>query len=171
MADRAKLADFVRSATPSLLRTLRRLGVAACDLDDAAADTFRAVIERWADYDSDRPIAPWVFGFARNVARSYRRKRRRFLREDGGDSTDDVCGSSGTAEDKYLRRRLALALDELPDEQREVIVAMDIEDMSARELAEVTGVSENTIYDRLRRARAKLRVALTAPDPLREEAS
>ena len=59
-----------------------------------------------------------------------------------------------------LLDELELALDELPDEQREVFVAHELEGRSFKELAEETGVSVNTLLSRKRYAVLHLRERL-----------
>jgi RNA polymerase sigma factor (sigma-70 family) len=59
-----------------------------------------------------------------------------------------------------LLDELELALDELPDEQREVFVAHELDGRSFKELAEETGVSVNTLLSRKRYAVLHLRKRL-----------
>jgi RNA polymerase sigma-70 factor (ECF subfamily) len=58
------------------------------------------------------------------------------------------------------RRRLRLALDELPDEQREVVLLRLEQDLSLEEIGEITGVGRETVKSRLRYAMDKLRQRL-----------
>ena len=58
------------------------------------------------------------------------------------------------------RRRLQLALDELPDEQREVILLRLEQELSLEEIGEMTGVGRETVKSRLRYAMDKLRQRL-----------
>ena len=58
------------------------------------------------------------------------------------------------------RRRLQLALDELPEEQREVILLRLEQELSLEEIGEMTGVGRETVKSRLRYAMDKLRQRL-----------
>ena len=61
---------------------------------------------------------------------------------------------------EYLRKRILLALGELPDALRETYVLYQIGERSVREVAESTGASENLVKVRLHRAKAALRKTL-----------
>ena len=58
------------------------------------------------------------------------------------------------------RRRLQLALDELPEEQREVVLLRLEQELSLEEIGEMTGVGRETVKSRLRYAMDKLRQRL-----------
>ena len=60
------------------------------------------------------------------------------------------------------RRRLQLAMGELPDEQREVLVLRLERELSLEEIAEITGVGRETVKSRLRYAMDKLRTRLAS---------
>jgi len=70
-------------------RTLRRLGVRENDLPDLAHDLFIVVFRNLSDYDSSRPVRPWLFGIAFRVVSDYRRSAR-FVRETIGDGPEVV---------------------------------------------------------------------------------
>jgi len=59
------------------------------------------------------------------------------------------CGSSPTLERFELGRTLAVALDELEEEPRLAIVLADIAGLSPADVAEIMGVSRNTVYSRV----------------------
>ncbi len=136
-------------------RTLRRLGVREGDLEDAAQETFLAVHGKWSDFDPARPIRPWLFGFAFRMAANYRRKRREAASEQG----EDVVAREASPEDAAVTgqaRTLALAaLDKMDDDRRDVFVMHDLEGFDAPEMAEMLGIPLNTVYSRLRTARAE----------------
>jgi RNA polymerase sigma-70 factor (ECF subfamily) len=58
------------------------------------------------------------------------------------------------------RRRLQLAMDELPEEQREVLLLRLERELSLEDIAEITGVGRETVKSRLRYAMEKLRARL-----------
>jgi len=62
-----------------------------------------------------------------------------------------------TAMQAGTRRKLDALIADLPEEFREVLILREMEDMSYREIAEVTGVPIGTVMSRLARARAMLR--------------
>jgi len=134
-------------------RNLKRLGVADASLDDAAQDVFLVVHRRLAEL----PAAPrpWLFGVVRKVAADHRRTARR--RETTPLPDDPIAAGPGP--ERHFERaeaaRLVHELLELLDaDKREVLVLAELEQMSAPEIAEAIDVPVNTVYSRLRAARA-----------------
>jgi RNA polymerase sigma-70 factor (ECF subfamily) len=68
--------------------------------------------------------------------------------------------TDAAAEAPTLRKRLAAAVDTLPDDQREVFLMRQLGGLSFREIGESLGVPENTIKSRMRYALEKLRQQL-----------
>jgi len=141
----------------------------------------RALAEEWlqeaftrvwlgaSTHDPSRgEVRPWIYRIALNTARSeLSRKRHRTphvsLDEAGLDLPDERAGERGvTARLDEVRRAeaVALALRELPDFMREVVVLRCSHELSFSEIAEVTGAPEGTLKSRLHRAVAALREAL-----------
>lgn len=137
-------------------RTLRRLGVQPANLSDAAQDVFMVVGRRLGDLHSPALGRSWVYGIVVRVAHEYRRSQRRSYHEEA--ELEDVLDSKARnahehaehAEDVALLDRLLGRLD--PD-KREVLVLVELEELSVPEVAELTGLNLNTIYTRLRAAR------------------
>jgi len=143
-------------------RVLRGMGVAEPLAEDAMQDVFMVVHRRLAEFDGLGSIKTWLFQIAFRTACAYRRKLRR-----AGDHEpfDDRMESRtrNPAEEVERRETLSLIarlLDGLDDDKRAVLVLADIEEMTAPEIAVVTGTPLNTVYSRLRRARTELSHAL-----------
>ena len=137
-------------------RSLRRLGVAESQVDDAAQEVFVVVHRRLADFEGRSTAKTWLFGIALRVASDFRRWNRR---KNQFDALPDDAIASGLSPDELASRREAAraldrCLDELPDERRAVFVLMELEELSAPEVAEALHVPLNTVYSRLRLARA-----------------
>ena len=138
---------------------LRGLGVAPSDLDDAAQDVFIVLVRRIADYDPDRPMRHWLAGIARRVARRYRERSRTVVPFDPERATLDADL------DDHVRRAearqvLEAFLSTLDPERWAVFVLAEIEGLRGTEIAAELGVNLNTVYARLRSARAELERAL-----------
>jgi len=137
-------------------RSLRRLGVASADVDDALQEVFLVVFRRIAEYEDRGLIRPWLFTISRQVASHYHRGNKRTeMRHQGL-----VLDTSGTDVEEALARREAedvvrSFLDELDEPQRIVFCLSDIEGMTAPEIAEAVGVNLNTVYARIRLARKR----------------
>ena len=60
-----------------ILRTLQRLGAPSADLEDLAHEVFLVLRGTWSEYESSRPLRPYLFGIAFRVVSSHRRRPRR----------------------------------------------------------------------------------------------
>ena len=147
------------SGTPSSARRGRRL-------EDAAHDVFLVVHRRLVDYDTTRPIKPWLAGIAARIASEFRR-RAQHRREIVSDTVDehalDLTPSADVALDDKRRRDLVLrGLEKLEFNRRTVLVLHDIEGHSMPDIARALEENVNTLYARLRTARAEFGAAVTA---------
>ena len=144
--------------------------------EDEAEDIFQDVmIELTQSYRMMQPIekmAAWLFRVARNKITDNYRKKRPVLLDDqfsyrGNDEDEplyiqDLIKSSGKSPDSDFDRALIydaieMALEELPPEQRVVFVQHELEGKSFKEMAEETGLSQNTLLSRKRYAVMALR--------------
>ena len=134
---------------------LRRLGVDERDLEDKAHDVFVTFYRRRDDFDASRPVRPWLSGIAARVALDHNRlayKKREVLDERIEAVSSHLDGDRMTA--KFDAQKLLLtALNGLDSDRRAVFVLHDVEGRSMPEIAEMTDVSVNTLYSRLRLAR------------------
>lgn len=148
-------------------RCLRALGVRDSALDDAVHDVFLVVQQKLERFDGQgAQLTTWLYAIALRVARRARATARkdawRFAQVDGDQSLADVAVAAGALTNEHPERalergeRLSLArtaLDRLDDDKREAFVLAQVEQMSAPEIAEITGLPLNTIYSRIRAAR------------------
>ena len=137
-------------------RSLRRLGVASADVDDALQEVFVVVFRRITEYEDRGLIRPWLFTISRQVASHYHRGNQRTETRHQGLVLDTV----GTDIEESLARREAEEvvksfLAELDEPQRMVFYLSDIEGLTAPEIAEALGVNLNTVYARIRLARKR----------------
>jgi RNA polymerase sigma-70 factor (ECF subfamily) len=138
-------------------KTLERLGIPARDLEDVAHDVFVAVYRHLDRYDADRPIRPWLCGFAYRTASDYRRLARNRYERIGAELPGAFTAS---AQARLEARDLALrALQEVALERRVVLVMHDIDGHAMPDVASELGIPLNTAYSRLRIARAEFRDA------------
>ena len=148
-------AEYFRA----IWRTLRRLGVARAELGDAAQDVFVVVHRKLAEFDG-RSLRGWLYAIAVRVASDYRRGARHRqtlpLAENIVDPAPDPERHSELTESVALLHALLASLDE---PKRTVFVLGELEELSAPEIAEALGVNLNTVYSRLRAARAEFDAA------------
>jgi RNA polymerase sigma factor (sigma-70 family) len=112
----------------------------------------------------------WLLAIVRNTC--YSRLKRRAGRENETEFDDEIHspGNEKANPEVLLDRgrdteMLRQALEELPEEFREVIVMRELEGMGYKEIAEVAGVPIGTVMSRLARARQRLQRLLTAALP------
>jgi RNA polymerase sigma-70 factor (ECF subfamily) len=142
---------------------LRRLGVDEKNLEDKAHDVFVVFYKRRRDFDTARPVRPWLAGIAARVALDYNRlayKKREVL-SDHIAETMVVSNPEAVMEREDAKRRLLTALGTLDIDRRSVFVLHDIEGRSIPEIAETINVPINTLYSRLCLARQQLTALLT----------
>ncbi len=138
-------------------RIVRRFGVQAALVEDAAQDTFIVVHRRLGSLRPDASPRAFVFAIAVRVAHDYRRTARR----KGARSLDEseLPALDGSPYDQALRsqagRLVHRFLDACSDDQRTVFVLSELEGMTAPEISELTAVNLSTIYTRLRAVRAR----------------
>jgi RNA polymerase sigma-70 factor (ECF subfamily) len=149
-------------------RTARRLGVPESEASDVVQDTFLVLHRRLADYDGRASIKRWVLGIVMKVVSDH---RRRYRRKDApcvphaADSEGDLAvasslpAPSAEVEQAEAVSLLHTLLSELDESKREVLILAQLEEMSVPEIAEVLGANVNTVYARLRAARAEFEAA------------
>lgn len=143
-------------------RSVRRLGVPAASMEDAAQDVFVVVHRKIGEFQGRSSLKTWIFGIVVFVARAYRRRRSVDVADADPDALADAAHPSpqAQAEAAEALRALQEVLDELSDERREVFVLIELEEMTAPEAAEALGVKLNTVYSRFRAARQDVDAAV-----------
>ena len=143
-------------------RSLLRLGVSQANVDDAAQDVFLVVHRRLPGFEGRSSLKTWLFGVAQRVAMNYRRREQRAHSEDP--VPQSLLDRRSCPEQQTESARAAQFIDgfleELDDAKRVVFILMELEQMTAPETAEVLGIKVNTVYSRLRAARAAFRETL-----------
>jgi RNA polymerase sigma-70 factor (ECF subfamily) len=144
-----------------LLRQVRNQALA----DEFFQDVWQRVIAARAGWKPDAAFATWLFRIAHNRLNDHWRaaKHRPPAPEDSDERAARV--PDPTTPERELsefeqRRRLQLAMEELPDEQREVLVLRLEQELSLDEIGAITGVGRETVKSRLRYAMDKLRQRL-----------
>jgi RNA polymerase sigma-70 factor (ECF subfamily) len=152
-------------------RNLRRLGVPDSSVEDALQDVFLVVHQRWADFRGDSTVKTWIFGILLRVASRYRREAKRHgahLELDASSARleqADAGNAPGPDPLELASRREAARLvngilAEFEDEHRTLFVLAELEQLSIREVAELTGVNASTCYKRLDAARRQFESAV-----------
>ena len=149
--------------------------------EELLQEVFLRVIRAKDRYQRTARFTTWIYTIARNlcVDESRRQKFRRTLPleakrkgrgEDSGLSILDVTeaaevGTDSASEAPKIRERVAAAIENLPDDQREVFVMRQFGGLSFKQIGEAVGAPENTVKSRMRYALEKLRGDLQDIDP------
>jgi len=168
-----RISEVVEREQSRLRNFIRRRVPDARDAEDILQDVFYELVE------ANRLLVPidhvtgWLFRVARNrITDLFRRKRTESVREPAvADEDGEVlrledllpspeAGPEALYARNLLLEELALAVDELPEEQRDVFVGHELEGRSFKEMAAETGVSVNTLLSRKRYAVLHLRERL-----------
>ena len=155
-----------RKLAPRVRGLLRALCGDPRVADDLAQVTFLKVHRARESYQLGAPVEPWVFAIARRTWLDHLRHRRRrpeSLSDDGQlpeAAHVDEAPAGFDRLDAASLQALERGLDELPEAQREAIVLLKVEGLSAAEAAGVAGVSVSNLKIRAHRGYEALRRAL-----------
>jgi len=134
--------------------------------EDIFQDTFIKVINtlKLGNYNEEGKFLPWVMRIAHNLVIDHFRKGNRmpsFKNTDEFDIFSVLSDSSLNAEKQIIKDQIHFdvrrIVDELPEDQKEVLIMRIYRDMSFKEISESTGVSINTALGRMRYALINLR--------------
>ncbi len=153
-----QILDQIEDCVPALRRYARALTHDPDLADDLVQDCLERAIRKRSLWRPSGSVRSWMFRILLNVHRSDLRKRRR---RPASFPIDILPGGDPPAPDAQSSR-LALAdtaraMQELPSEQREVLLLVAVEGMSYTEVAEVLSLPLGTVMSRLGRARSSLR--------------
>jgi len=170
--DDRELIARVRAGEPAAERALYdahvdrvyRLSYRMAGDDDLARDftqeTFIRAFERLDTFRGESAFSTWLHSIATTVALNGLRKLKRFRkRETDIEEADGVTASRANAEPD-LKKRLAQAIDALPEGYRTVFLLHDVEGYTHEEIGAALAIESGTSKAQLSRARAKLRIAL-----------
>ena len=130
------------------------------DAQDVVQEAYLRAVRFAGGFRGGDPCA-WILSIVRNTAYTWLRRNRgidsstEFDEKLHGGSTED-SGLEADAVRKVDGAMIRAALDELPEEFREVVVMRDIEGLSYKEIADAADVPIGTVMSRLARARARL---------------
>jgi RNA polymerase sigma-70 factor (ECF subfamily) len=156
--DESAFRELVNRHSRYLFGIAHSMSGNAADAEDLVQETFVAVLN--SKFRGESAVRTWLVQILVRRAAMLRRSRKRrstwVPRDASTDQTAVAPRSSGTA-GAEARLDLAVMLERLSPEHRQVIVLREIEQMSYEEMAAALGVPRGTIESRLHRARADLR--------------
>lgn len=165
------LERYRRQIFNFILRSVRDRHAA----EELMQDVFLRVVQRSREFKGESKFSTWLYTIARNLCIDNSRKmafrRHRSLdapsRGKDGEGPSMIervegreLGAHREAVSRELSERIASAVEELPNEQREVFLMRQVSHMPFKEIAAVVGVPENTVKSRMRYALERLQQAL-----------
>ncbi|HLK92480.1 MAG TPA: RNA polymerase sigma factor [Polyangia bacterium] len=160
--------DFYTAQFPFVWRCLRRLGVPAAVLDDAAQDVFLAVHRQLAGFRGESSAQTWLYGITRHVAANHRRSGRRKqapLEPLVAEPPHPDAGPHERAADAEAAAFVEAFVASLDDRKRDLFILAVLEEMTIPEVAATLSIPVNTAYTRLRAVRAQFERALARHEP------
>lgn len=134
----------------------------ADDAQDIAQDTFVRAFRGIDRFDTSRPVFPWLYQIARNLALNrierVRKRETQFPDYDALVASGPGPEAVAVAADESTRIRAAVMC--LPEQHRRVIELNHFQECSYREIAEILDIPIGTVMSRLYHARQKLRALL-----------
>lgn len=171
-----RISDAISRDQPRLRNFIRRQVSDPSEAEDILQDVFYELVEAYRMMRPVEQVTAWLFRVARNrIVDLFRRKSREGMRSEAERVSADgevsvlselLPSPDAGPEAAYARRvlleELDAALDELPEEQREVFVAHELMGYSFKEIAQRTGIGVNTLLSRKHYAVMHLRERLRA---------
>ena len=170
-----RISEAIDREKTRLRNFIRRHVADPSDAEDILQEVFYELVQTYRLMKPISQVGAWLFRVARNrITDLFRKKKPEAstndpaVAEDGESLTfEDLLPSQDTGPEAAYARTVLLgeledALEELPEEQREVFLAHEVEGRSFKELAVETGLSVNTLLSRKHYAVIYLRERLRA---------
>ncbi len=171
-----RISEAIAREQSRLRNFIRRRVADREDAEDILQDVFYELVEAYRMMKPVEQVTAWLFRVARNrITDLFRKNRREALRNEPAKNTEDGemlqledllpspdAGPDAAYARSVLLEEVGAALDELPDEQREVFIGHELMGYSFKEIAAQTGVSLNTLLSRKHYAVLYLRERLQA---------
>ena len=171
-----RISEAVELEQARLRNFIRKRVADKSDAEDILQDVFYELVEAYRMMKPVQQVSAWLFRVARNrITDLFRKKRPEALRNDRAAPAEDGevlpledllpspdAGPDAVYARNVLSEELDAALDELPEEQREIFIAHELDGYTFKELAAATGLSVNTLLSRKHYAVIHLRERLQA---------
>lgn len=148
------MAELFRSYSGAVTTVARSMLWSDDLVADAVQSTFVKAWNSRAEYDPQLPFAPWLYSIARRTTIDLVRFEKRRL----GASLElnEPSMSEPGLEEAWERFEIRVALDNLPDEEREVVRLQHLEGHTHRAISELLGIPLGTVKSRSHRAHRRL---------------
>jgi RNA polymerase sigma-70 factor (ECF subfamily) len=168
--------QVVRDHAPKVYSLAFRLLGNAADAEDVTQDVLLQVVRKLDTFRGEAALPTWLYRITVNAALAFRRKRAAQQAHLSDASPDEITEEDGghgplhrwsltpeqEALDQETRQKIEAAIDRLPDAYRDIYVLADVEQIPNQEIADMLGLSESAVKNRLHRARLRMRRALAS---------
>ncbi len=161
------MVELVEPLIPALRRYARALMRDPDTADDLVQDGLERAMTRWTQRRREQSTRAWMFTILHNLAINRLRTRKAaFVPLE--DAPEARLAQAPDQEAAMHRRDIVGALEQLPEDQRHLLLLISLEGVSYAEAAAITGVPIGTVMSRLARGRERLRRLLEETvDPVR----
>jgi len=169
-----RIAETIEREQTRLLNFIRQRVMDESEAEDILQEVFYELVQAYRLMKPVEQVGAWLFRVARNrIIDRFRKRRPEAARSNAGEEEGELfpwedllpspdAGPEAAYAREVLIDEIEAALDELPEEQREVFVAHELEGRSFNDLAAATGLSVNTLLSRKHYAVLHLRQRLRA---------
>ena len=177
LVSRARRGDMIACGSlmgrynQRLHRAIRAVLKTGSDVEDAMQDTYLAALRSLDQFEGRADFGSWFLKIGTNAALARMRQRMRVVRLDDLPDLDGLAPRldlarevSHTPEQHVSNQEIAAiveeAIDQLPDDYRQVLMLRTIEGLDTTETAEALGLGADAVRQRLHRARERLQAAI-----------
>jgi RNA polymerase sigma-70 factor (ECF subfamily) len=161
--------EDLEAAVEQYARTVYRVAYSVLrnhhDAEDAVQETFLRLVRHQKDWVAVRDRRAWLARVAWRVALDRRRAAPEISLEDAAGAVRDLRAAGASADEIAEREQmtalLAKLIATLPEDLRNVVTLSTVEDLTSPEIAEVLGIPEGSVRERLMRARGILKEKLS----------
>ena len=159
-------SDFIQRMTIEWTRTQPSVGRFVCsflrdraEADDVLQEVALVIVEKFDDWDPERPFVAWALGIARRVVLTHLRARYRSSKVELSDAVDLVAASYEKLEPQaeLMKDSLADCLGQVRGQSRQVLALRYTDGLELNQIAEQLGMTASNVGVLLHRVRAALR--------------
>jgi len=158
---------------PRIFSLARRYARRENEVEDIVQTVFLKAYSKLSSYRGDAPFEHWLMRTATYTCYDFLRKHQRNrewnasdLSEEENDWFENIGEESKDETNlKAAKSLVDKLLDELKPQDRHIIILLDLEEKSVKEIAEITGLSESNVKVKAHRAREKMRQAIVRLNP------
>ena len=163
--DQESFRRLVEMYTPRVYGLVRNLVRSQTEAEDVTQEVFFKVYRKLDTFRQDSAFYTWLYRVAVNAATDWLKKKRQdraIQLDDFGAMSlaDDADGPDQNVRTKDLRKEVRMAMGELPEKFRTILVLRELEGLQYEEISAVLQISKGTVESRIFRARAKLKIEL-----------